>query len=65
MDAPPPAIRATDLVRLWSGGPVMLVECVEDDPGGGRAVCSWRGEDGELRRCLFPVPALRLESSDG
>lgn len=63
--AAPAEIRATDLVRHEAGGPVMLVECVEDDPNGGRAVCSWREADGALRRHLFLVAALRLVSSHG
>jgi uncharacterized protein YodC (DUF2158 family) len=63
-DAPPPAtqslaaamLRAGDLVRVRSGGPLMTVTSVQGD----QVNCSWTNWDGRLESQTFPVGALNL-----
>ncbi|MGZ3328312.1 MAG: DUF2158 domain-containing protein [Xanthobacteraceae bacterium] len=63
-DAPKPAtqslaaalLRAGDLVRVRSGGPLMTVTSVQGD----QVNCSWTNWDGRLESQTFPVGALNL-----
>jgi uncharacterized protein YodC (DUF2158 family) len=63
-DAPKPAaqslaaalLRAGDLVRVRSGGPLMTVTSIQGD----QVNCSWTDWDGRLESQTFPVGALNL-----
>ena len=63
-DAPQPAtqslaaatLRAGDLVRVRSGGPLMTVTSVAGD----QVNCSWTNWDGRLESQVIPVSALNL-----
>jgi uncharacterized protein YodC (DUF2158 family) len=63
-DAPQPAtqslaaalLRAGDLVRVRSGGPLMTVTGIQGD----QVNCSWTNWDGRLESQTFPVGALNL-----
>ncbi len=63
-DAPQPAtqslaaalLRAGDLVRVRSGGPLMTVTSVQGD----QVNCSWTNWDGRLESQTFPIGALNL-----
>jgi uncharacterized protein YodC (DUF2158 family) len=63
-DVPKPAtqslaaamLRAGDLVRVRSGGPLMTVNSVEGD----QVNCSWTNWDGRLESQVFPIGALNL-----
>jgi uncharacterized protein YodC (DUF2158 family) len=50
-----PALRAGDLVRVRSGGPLMTVEDIQGD----RVNCSWSDWLGELKSQSFPIAALQ------
>lgn len=64
IDEPKPAaqslaaalLRAGDLVRVRSGGPLMTVTSVQGD----QVSCSWTDWDGRLESQTFPVGALNL-----
>jgi uncharacterized protein YodC (DUF2158 family) len=47
-------LHSGDLVRLRSGGPLMLVKSVQGD----QVICSWGNEDGELQSGSFPIATL-------
>jgi uncharacterized protein YodC (DUF2158 family) len=50
-----PSLQSGDLVRLRSGGPLMIVKSVQDD----QAVCSWWSVDEDYYRTdTFPVAML-------
>lgn len=49
-------LRAGDLVRVRSGGPLMTVTGVQGD----QVSCSWTDWDGRLESQTFPVGALNL-----
>lgn len=63
-DTPKPAtqslaaavLRAGDLVRVRSGGPLMTVISVQGD----QVNCSWTDWDGRLESQIFPVATLNL-----
>jgi uncharacterized protein YodC (DUF2158 family) len=63
-DSPKPAtqslaaamLRAGDLVRVRSGGPLMTVTSVQGD----QVNCSWTDWDGRLESQSFPIGALNL-----
>jgi uncharacterized protein YodC (DUF2158 family) len=46
-----PVLQSGNLVRLRSGGPLMIVEKVQ----GNQVICSWDDENGELRSGSFPL----------
>jgi uncharacterized protein YodC (DUF2158 family) len=47
-------LQSGDLVRLRSGGPLMIVKSVQGD----QAICSWSEEDGKLQSGNFPIAML-------
>lgn len=47
-------LHSGDLVRLRSGGPLMVVKSVQGD----QVICDWGSEDGELQSGSFPVAML-------
>ena len=49
-------LRAGDLVRVRSGGPLMTVTGVQGD----QVNCSWTDWDGRLEAQSFPIGALNL-----
>jgi uncharacterized protein YodC (DUF2158 family) len=51
-----PTLRAGDLVRVRSGGPLMTVTGVQGD----HVNCSWTDWNGDLKSESFPVAVLGL-----
>ncbi|WP_256378756.1 DUF2158 domain-containing protein [Bradyrhizobium sp. URHD0069] len=49
-----PALRAGNLVRLRSGGPLMTVVGIEDD----QVNCAWTDRDGHIGYERLPIDAL-------
>src|SRR5712671_7085239 len=47
-------LQSGDLVRLRSGGPLMIVKNVQGD----QVICSWSEEDGKLQSDSFPIAML-------
>jgi uncharacterized protein YodC (DUF2158 family) len=47
-------LHSGDLVRLRSGGPLMIVKSVQGD----QVTCSWGDQDGELQSGSFPIATL-------
>ena len=53
-NAPPASLRAGDLVRVRSGGPLMTVNDIQGD----RVNCTWSDWDGVLISGSFPAAVL-------
>ncbi|HEV2747529.1 MAG TPA: DUF2158 domain-containing protein [Allosphingosinicella sp.] len=52
-------LKSGDVVQLKSGGPLMVVESIDDYGGTTKALCSWF-DKANHKNGLFPLPALEL-----
>jgi uncharacterized protein YodC (DUF2158 family) len=54
MESHTTSLQTGDLVRLRSGGPLMIVKSVQGD----QVTCSWSEEDGKLQSSSFSIAML-------